>query len=218
MFGAEAVTDAQVLGAAHGSEPDREAIAQALAPQVRAMVLVRLAPGINQDHSVEDLNQQALMDIIAGLPTLRNPVVAALKRFASTVVSRRVADFIKSGRVAQGRAAASLDSSIAALSSVTFMKDLVAASDASPRSLAARAEQTRAIMEEMGRLKPDYRTAIALAFFDQLPIGDIAEHFGISRPAASMLLLRAVRTLRRNLTGSSKVEPLAKRVGRQDDA
>lgn len=177
----------------------------ALAPQVRAMVLIRLAPGINQDHAVEDLSQQALMDIIAGLPTLRNPIVVALKRFASTVVSRRVADFIKSGRIAQGRAAASLDSSIAALSSVAFMKDLVAASDVSPRSIAARAEQTRAVLEEMGHLKQEHRSAIALAFFDQLPIADIAEHFGISRPAASMLLLRAVRTLRRNLTGTSKV-------------
>ncbi|HKQ50218.1 MAG TPA: sigma-70 family RNA polymerase sigma factor [Phycisphaerae bacterium] len=207
MFGAEAVTDAQILEATQGSVPAREAIAEALAPQVRAMVLVRLAPGISQDHAVEDLSQQALMDIIAGLPTLRNPVVAALKRFASTIVSRRVADFIKSGRIAQGRAAASLDSSIAALSSVAFMKDLVAARDHSPRSVAARAEQTRAVLEEMGHLKQEHRTAIALAFFDQLPIVDIAEHFGISRPAASMLLLRAVRTLRRNLTGSSKVVP-----------
>jgi RNA polymerase sigma factor (sigma-70 family) len=210
MFGAEAISDAQVAGAARGSETDREVIAMALAPQVRAMVLIRLAPGASQDHAVEDLSQQALMDIIAGLPTLRNPVVAALKRFASTIVSRRVADFLKGGRIARERNAGSLDSSIAALSSVAFMKDLVAASDTSPRSFAARAEQTRAVLDEMGRLKPEHRTAIALAFFDQLPIGDIAEHFGISRPAASMLLLRAVRTLRRNLTGTSK-------VGRPDD-
>jgi len=206
MFGAETITDTQVADAAGGSESDREGIAMAIAPQVRAMVLVRLAPGISQDHAVEDLCQQALMDIIQGLATMRNPMVATLKRFASTVVSRRVADFINSGCVARARTAGSLDSSIAALSSVAFMKDLVEASDLSPRSMAARTEQTRAVLEEMGRLKPEHRTVIALAFFDQLPIGDIAEHFGISRPAASMLLLRAVRTLRRNLTGTSKVE------------
>lgn len=205
MFGAEAITDAQVAAASQGSMSDRDKLLKALAPQVRAMIVIRLAPNVSQEHAVEDLAQQSLTDILSGLATLRTPVVGALKRFASTIVTRRVADYLRDGRGTKLRATASLDSSMAAMSSVAFLRELIPASDLSPRSIAARAEQTRNVLEGLGQLKEEHRTAIAMAFFDQLPISDVAEHFGISRPAASMLLIRAVKTLRRNLTGSSKV-------------
>jgi RNA polymerase sigma factor (sigma-70 family) len=74
----------------------------------------------------------------------------------------------------------------------------------SPRTVVERAEQLNRLMIELGQLKPAYRDVITLAFFDQLPMDDIARRMDISRAAASMLLLRAVRTLRRNMTGSSQ--------------
>jgi RNA polymerase sigma factor (sigma-70 family) len=172
------------------------------------MVVVRLAPTARQDHAVEDLAQQSLMNIVEGLPTLRNPVVGALKRFASTVVMRRVADYLRVGRAGPARPAASLDSSIAYLSSVALLREILPASELTPRSMAARAELGRNVLDEIAQLKDEHRTVVAMAYFDQLPIGDIAEHFGISKPAASMLLVRAIKTLRRNITGTSKLGPV----------
>lgn len=54
-------------------------------------------------------------------------------------------------------------------------------------------------MLELGNLKPEHREAITLAFFDQMTTREIAERMGMSRPAASMLLLRAVTALRHRM-------------------
>ena len=58
-------------------------------------------------------------------------------------------------------------------------------------------------MIELGGLKSEYREAITLAFFDQMTTHDIGERMELSRPAASMLLLRAVNALRRSMRGAT---------------
>ena len=58
-------------------------------------------------------------------------------------------------------------------------------------------------MIELGGLKSAYREAITLAFFDQMTTRDIAERMELSRPAASMLLLRAGNALRRSMRGAT---------------
>jgi RNA polymerase sigma factor (sigma-70 family) len=62
------------------------------------------------------------------------------------------------------------------------------------------------MMSKIGRLKEEHRQVLTLAFFDQMPTGQIAELLGISRRAASMRLMRAIRALRRDITGSSRIE------------
>ncbi|MCP3902559.1 MAG: sigma-70 family RNA polymerase sigma factor, partial [Planctomycetes bacterium] len=69
----------------------------------------------------------------------------------------------------------------------------------SPRSEVDRAEQTERLLLELGRLKDSYREIITLAFFDQLPVRDIAEQMNVTPRAASMMLLRAVRTLQERM-------------------
>jgi DNA-directed RNA polymerase specialized sigma24 family protein len=46
-----------------------------------------------------------------------------------------------------------------------------------------------------------------MAFFDQLPAAVIAREMGISRPAASMLLIRAVKALRRSVRTTGETGP-----------
>ena len=69
-----------------------------------------------------------------------------------------------------------------------------------------RAELTERLISALGRLSAQYREVITLAFFDQLPVSEIAQQQGVSRAASSMLLLRAVQALRRSLAGSSDSE------------
>ena len=212
MFGLETITDEMVQAATQDSAADRERIMEAMASQVRAMITVRLSPTPAQFHAVEDLTQQSLMALSEGLARLGHPTVGVLMSYTSVIVARRVADFLRCSGPAKGEALASLDSPASLDSSVHDVSDseplwqMLSASGLSPRSSLVRAEAVRQVISEVGLLKPAHREVITLAFFDQLQMGEIAERMSVSRPAASMLLIRAVKDLRRTITGFSKVE------------
>lgn len=206
-FGAATLTDEVVQAASGGSTVECERVAQALAPQVRLMVMARLSPTPAQFHAVEDVTQAALTSLTAGLERLNHQTVPGLRAFVSTIVARRVADHLRARRpvaVAGGRIR-SLDSSVGDYSDAGMLWQFLSASGTSPPSAAERADELRLVMEELGHLKPEHREVVTFAFFDQLPTSEIATRLDISRPAASMLLIRAVKTLRRNITGSSQV-------------
>jgi RNA polymerase sigma factor (sigma-70 family) len=99
----------------------------------------------------------------------------------------------------------SLDSTVGVFSNAGPLWQFLSVSGTSPHSAVERAELAAQLIAELGRLKPQHREVITLAFFDQLPVSEIAAQMGVSRPAASMLLIRAVQTLRRHMTGSSRV-------------
>lgn len=197
MSEGEAITDEVVKAAVGGSERDRERILESMATRVRAMVVGRLAPTPAQFHAVEDLTQQAVVTVAESMETLRNTTVGSLNSFVSVIVSRIVAGFLRSRRSGAKPAVVSLDSSWHDASVSGPLRELLAGSTLSPRSAVARAEETRRAIEELGRLKPRYCEVITLAFFDHLPVGEIAERMELSRPAASMLLMRAMTQLRK---------------------
>lgn len=89
---------------------------------------------------------------------------------------------------------------------------MLSASGTSPLSAADRFDCLQNVLGELGQLNERHREIITLAFFDQLATGEIADRLGISRPAASMLLIRAIKALRRRVTGSSQLGD-----GRGDD-
>lgn len=206
MFGSEAITDETVRAATQGSESDRGRIVEALSPRVRAMIMVRLLPSPAQFHAVDDLAQQVLMALSEGLLRLRSPTLGALNAFASVITARKVVDYLRQAGPAKGGRVASLDASAQGASASGPLWELLEASGFSPRSSADRAEAIQQMVTELGLLKPSHREVIALAFFDQLPMAEVAERLALSRPAASMLLIRAVKNLRRLMTGSSRVE------------
>ncbi len=194
-----------VQAAASGVSAERERIVQAMKPQVSTMVVVRLSPTPSQFPMVEDLSQQILLAIVEGLERLRSRTAAALKSYTSTVVTRKVADFLRGPEHQRRGSVRSLDSSLHDASACRTLGDLIPADGTSPSSLMGRSEQIGRLMAELGRLRANDREIITLAFFDQLPLTEIAERLGMSHSGASMTLFRAVKSLRRNLTGSSKV-------------
>jgi RNA polymerase sigma factor (sigma-70 family) len=197
MFGATSLTDAQVTAAVNGSQADQSLVMESLAPQVKSMVAIRLAPTPGQAHLVEDLSQQAMMAIIESLATLRTPSVVALKAFASTIVARRVCDFLRERQ--PDRRVFSLDSTAFFLSTGAHGRDLLPGTDTTPRSAAGRAELSRLAIMELGTMKQSYRQIITLAFFDQLPVDEICEKMNLSRAATTMLLFRAITALREKI-------------------
>ena len=208
MYETPEVTDALVGAAAARSRSELDKLSGALVPQVRLMVAARLCAAPAQFHAVEEITQQALIAVTSGLDRLQDRTVAGLKAFTSGVVTHKVADFLRGrGRPGDGgRAQQSLDSTIAGLSGAEPLWTLLSASGTPPLRAAARAEQITLLFEQIGQLKPDYRAAITLAFFDQLSTKEVAERMETTRGAVSMLLMRAVKTLRRRIGGSSQAE------------
>lgn len=208
MYGAADITDDVVRQAADGSQPHLGRIIEALQPQLHLMVSARLSPTPAQYHAVEDLKQQVLLGLAGGLGGLRNRTIGGLKAYISGVVRRTVAEYIRQGRPrsASPKAAGSLDSVVAGLSHAGPLWQFLSASLTSPPTAAGRAEQIAQLMFELGRLKSEHRQVITLAFCDQLSTGEIARQMNLSQNAASMLLLRAVRALRRNMEILSRIQ------------
>jgi hypothetical protein len=100
----------------------------------------------------------------------------------------------------------SLDTTVADFSEVGPLWKFLSISGRSPLSGAGLTDQVSLVLSELGRLKDEHREVITLTLFDQLTTAEVAERLGISRRAASMLFLRAIRSLRRRVTGSSRVE------------
>jgi RNA polymerase sigma factor (sigma-70 family) len=201
-----ALTDDAVESAVRGDPAHRAVVLAAMAPQVRGMIYARLHPSASQVHLLDDLSQEAIAAVSAGLHSLQRRTVGGLRAFASTIASRVVARAL-AGRGAFRQAARSLDSSVVGGddSACGPLHTLLSMSGASPASQADQAIAIQRVLSELHALKTEHRDVITLAFFDQLETHDIAERLGISRPAASMLLIRAVKTLRRNLTGASAI-------------
>ena len=203
MFGAHQVSDELVAAAVIGEPQALDRLLAAAAPRVLLMVAARLSTDVKQYAAVEDISQVACMNIIECLPTLKLCTASGFKAFASTIVSRRVADHLrKKQRVGVG-GVASLDSTVAGLSDAGPLWQFLSASGTSPLSAADRADAFTCVMKELGRLKPEHRDVITFALCDQLSTAEIAGQMGISRPAASMLLIRALNALRKKLGQSN---------------
>ena len=206
MFGAEGLTDEVVRRAAEGERADVERVTEALLPQVRAMVVARLSANPGRLDTVEEIGQAVMIAVADALPRLENRTVGGLRSLASVVAGRRVADFLRAKKRAElgGRPVASLDTTVADVSDVGPLWRFLSADGPTPLSAARQAEQVSFVLAELGRLKDEYREVITLALFDQLSTMEIGSRLGISRRAASMLLLRAIRTLRQQVITMSQ--------------
>ena len=206
MYGAERLTDEDIRRAADGARPFVERVTEALLPQVRVMVGARFSAHPGYFDVVEEVAQAVMIAVADALPRLENRTIASLRSLVSVIVSRRVVDFLRQKKRANlaGRPVASLDTTVVDLSDVGPLCNFLSVGGPSPLSAARQADQISLVMSELGRLKQEHREVITLALFDQLTTAEVAERLGISRRAASMLLLRAIKALRRRVTGSSQ--------------
>lgn len=207
MFGAGALTDEAVCAAAAGSRADIARVLEALQPQVRLMVAARLSPRPAQLDAVDEISQEVMLGLTTGLARLENRTVDGLRAYLSGIVMRQVAGALqRRSSGGPGRSASSLDSTVASFSHAGPLWQFLSASGTSLCTTVDRAELTERLISALGRLQEQQREIVTLAFFDQLPVSEIARQRGISRAASSMLLLRAVQTLRRSMTSSSDAE------------
>jgi RNA polymerase sigma factor (sigma-70 family) len=200
MYGSAGITDQAVIEACNGSEPHKAQLAAAIAPQVRAAIVARLGPAPSARSTVDDIWQEVNMALLAGLPNLEKRTATGLQGFVSRITKNKVIDHIRS-RARHGGVASpmSLDSDIGDDSDAGPLWQFLSDSGTRVSAAAWRAELIQLARRELADLKDEYREVITLAFFHQLPTSEIASAMGITRPAASMLLMRALKTLRNNI-------------------
>lgn len=208
MLSAVELSDADVAAAAEGVPAATDRVARDMGERIRLMTFARLKPNGRDLSALEDITQESLHALLAGLANLKMKTVAGLRSFASTIVSRRVADHLRDP-VGVGRARkapGSLESTVLGLSSAGPLWQFLSASGESPLSAAAKEADWERVLLELGRLREEYRAIITMAFFDQLSTAQIAEQTGSSRQATAMTLLRAVRALRARVNGGEETE------------
>jgi len=177
---------------------------EGIEPHVHRMVIGRLNPRPNQLHAAEEVSQEVLIAVASSLPSLQNRSAAGFRAFLSTIVDHKVIDRIRLQSRPGKRTGAikSIYSTVAGNSSPARLVALLSQTGATPMTEADRAEEVSRMLSCMEDLKPEYRRVLTYAFFDQLRTAEVAECMGISRAAASMLLLRAVRALRAEMATS----------------
>ncbi|WLD15292.1 sigma-70 family RNA polymerase sigma factor [Planctellipticum variicoloris] len=77
---------------------------------------------------------------------------------------------------------------------------LLSADQTSPSAGAVRAEEILGLAQAMAALPEDQRSVVELHHIKGLPVAEVAEILGKSRPAVAGLLFRALKTLRNQLT------------------
>jgi len=187
--------------AAAGERTQIEQLVACLQPCVQRMVIARLSPKPNQWHAVEEIAQEALVGVTKGLPSLVRCDAVGFRAYVSSIVDHKVADRIRQQSRPGKRTGSfrSLYSTFSGSSSAGGLVAWISDSGDTPLTAADQAEQIESMLRHLGKLKEEYRRVLTYAFFDQLKTAEIAELMGISRPAASMMLLRAVRALRSSM-------------------
>lgn len=194
------LSDADVVAAAN-SRDALEHLVVRIVPRVRLMVTARLGGRPEKRHLVPDLTQIVLSAVSSRIGTLERQSVGGLNAFVSAIVDNNVADCIRGRgqfRGERGRAV-SLDGHVVDLSSAMPLWQALSLSGVSPPSAVGREESIDQMLQTLESLPERQRRAIVLAFFDQLPTAVIGERMGVTRAAASMLIVRAVRELRRRM-------------------
>ncbi len=198
------LTDEQVAAAVRGAEDALPWVLEAIAPRVRAMVTARLNPTSTDFHATDELVQLSMVALSSGIPRLKNKTVVGLRSFASGIVVRKVADYL--GRRGEGDLTGPRHASLDSTSAYARAWQYLSASGTLPGRTIEQNDQLALVLTEISRLRQDDRELIAMAFFDQIPTNEIADHLGLSRRAASMRLMRAVRRLRHRLLNSDQAK------------
>lgn len=198
--------DRLVAAAKAGSKADLERLLQALAPRVRAMVVTRLSASPGCASSTEELTQNALIALADGIGRLEIPTVGGLNAYLSSIVTNKVRDAFRGAAAHGAHGWTSLDSQVLAESSMGPLWKTIAGEDPTPSGEAAAEELQLRLLDQLGRMNPRHREVIILSIVDQLDTEAIAERMDLTRRAASMLLLRAIESLKARLSPEAPPE------------
>ncbi len=173
---------------------------EAVTPRLEALVTGQLGPQLRGKTEPQDLVQEVFMRAWSSLEDLtwrgEEAFWAWLGTLARHVIQNKARDLQAKKRRLDREV--SLDQQIRGPSSgFAELVDLLKASAVSPSKALRRDERFERLKACLEGLGPEHRKVIFLVLVREIPIMEVARQMGRSREALSMLLLRALRKLKR---------------------
>jgi RNA polymerase sigma-70 factor (ECF subfamily) len=144
-----------------------------------------------------DLVQQTMLDAHRGLTNFRGHNEAEWLAWLRQILSHNAADFVRHyGEAAKRKAAREVPLSPADSQQSNAARFEPAAEIETPSEMLMRRETELQLADAIAGLPEDYQEVVVLRNLQRLPFDEVARRMGRSRPAAQMLWMRAIRTLR----------------------
>ncbi|HKD38137.1 MAG TPA: sigma-70 family RNA polymerase sigma factor [Pirellulales bacterium] len=144
-----------------------------------------------------DLVQQTLLDAHRGLANFRGCNEAEWLGWLRQILSHNAADFVRHyGEAAKRKTAREVPLAPADSQHSNAARFEPAAAIETPSEMLMRYEAELQLADAIAALPEDYQEVIVLRNLQRLPFDEVARRMGRSRPAAQMLWMRAIRTLR----------------------
>lgn len=144
-----------------------------------------------------DLVQQTLLDAHRGLANFRGQSEAEWLGWLRQILSHNAADFVRHyGEAAKRKAAREVPLAPADSQQTNLVRFQPAAAIETPSEMLMRRETELQLADAIAALPQDYQEVIVLRNLQRLPFDEVARRMNRSRPAAQMLWMRAIRTLR----------------------
>ena len=163
---------------------------------LRLLVRLQVGPRLRAKLDPSDIVQQAILQAHERREQFRGATegewLAWLRRVLANVLSTAVRRFDAQARdLARER---SLEAELERSSS--RLEILLAADQSSPSERAVRGEELLRLARALARLPDDQRQVVELHYLNGLPVAEVAQRIGRTRPAAVGLLFRGLKRLR----------------------
>jgi RNA polymerase sigma-70 factor (ECF subfamily) len=187
------------------TEPQQRPL-EAYRDYLRLLARIQLTPRLQAKMDASDVVQQAILQAHEAQTQFRGTTEAEklgwLRAILANVLAAAVRRFETAAR-AVGREQ-SLEAGLELSSSK--LECLLAADQTSPSQRAVRCEELLRLATALNRLPEDQRCVVELHHLRSLPIAEVAEQMGRTRPAVVGLLYRGVKKLRELLQDQAEVE------------
>ncbi len=170
---------------------DRVALEQLLErvrPRLEAWVAARLGPALRSRLQVDDLVQEILIKSYTAIPSFEPREKRAFYAWLFTVGRNTMRDWHKRLHAAKRQATRE-----------EALHSSVAGGGATPSEVAVGHEEQERFLTALASLPPRYREIVCLRRLENVENRQAAERLGISPKNASVLLVRAMRALRKSM-------------------
>ncbi len=174
---------------AHGG--DRAALEQLLErvrPRLEAWVAARLGPALRSRLQADDLVQEILIKAYAAIPSFEPREKRAFYAWLFTIGRNTMLDSHKQLDAAKRRATRE-----------EALHSGIAGGGTTPSEAAVRNEEQERFLAALANLAPRYREIVCLRRIENVDNQQAAAQLGISPTNASVLLVRAMRALRKSM-------------------
>jgi RNA polymerase sigma-70 factor (ECF subfamily) len=173
---------------------------------LRLLARIQLVPRLQAKMDASDIVQQAILQAHEGRTQFRGTTeaekLAWLRAILANVLAAAARRFDTAAREV-GREQ-SLEAGLERSSS--RLECLLAADQSSPSQRAVRSEELLRLATALTQLPEDQRSVVELHHLRSLPITEVAQQLGRTRPAVVGLLYRGVKKLRELLRDVAEVE------------